>query len=286
MKEKKLRENDFIHEDYKKNPYPFWVWLFVILLLACLLWIAKHFYYLSQYDGNSAEEQARTYSYAKSLNFNDVTNRQFSLFLWQNPEYMRVNFRRTGYLPAFQVLNKVTVEPELADKKVIAPPEIIFMFHMWNSFLAKNFIERPILRNEFINFLNYCEEWQSQYWKKAPKEFVELEKTVFEGDETDDLSKLDYQVLPVEVRIAFQGWKNYFFEGHEINQNSISFDVLRRFLDQHLEFGRSYFKNVLSEKYPHYLKSLETNQDGFIDGEIAPFLRVAIYNFQQAQLNK
>ena len=116
-----LNENKFIAEQYSKNPSPFWIWLGVIAAFGLLIWVGQNWYY--QWIEKRLVENP----------FLQVTNREMSLFLWQNPEHMRVNVKqKTGYLSAFQYTDKLTVEPLLADNYVEAPPELLFLYHTWH----------------------------------------------------------------------------------------------------------------------------------------------------------
>src|SRR5271154_2343172 len=101
---KPLQEKDFIQESYTKNPFPIWLWFFIVITITALLW------------GGGSWYTKRMNQEIRSSPFLQVTNRQLSLFLWQFPEYMRANARtKNGYLPGFQYQEKISVFPDVAD---------------------------------------------------------------------------------------------------------------------------------------------------------------------------
>lgn len=271
-----LKEENYIQEGYSKNPFPFWFWLFMVAIIASLLWGGKS--WLSK----QVEERK------ESSPFLHVTNREFSLFLWQFPEYLRVNrSQKTGYLPAFQYLNKVTVEPEMADQLVVAPPEVLFLYHTWKRLLGGEFFPSPIPIAEFKEFLEYSEEWQPKYWPQAPSDYVSFVKSLREGQINDiDLQVMPEKTLPQEVRRAFQGWTNYFKQGESINRVKPSHSEMVEFLKENPHYERNYWRNILLATYPKYL--LKDGKGGISDdaplpeNQLAPFLKVAYFNYQHA----
>lgn len=266
-----LEEKDFIHEEYKRNPYPFWIWFIVFILFAALVWNGR--FWVQEYMTK----------HISSDHFLQVTNRDFSLFLWQNSEFMRVNAKsKTGYLPAFQYINHVTVEPELADQYVVAPPEVIFRYHVWDRLLRKEFIPIPIPLEQFKDFLKEAEEWQPIFWPQSPKEYRDFIASLPNSTE-NDLASLPLTTLPQEVRIAFQGWKNFYKKGEEINQLQPTYNEMAQFISSYPHYERSYWRNILLETKPQYLKSLsdDSHSDEKIpQEELASFLKFAFYNFK------
>ena len=133
----------------------------------------------------------------------------------------------------------------------------------------------PIPPAEFQEFLSYCEEWQPANWPKAPEGYVGLGGGVEEYPR-EDLQVLSRAALPVVVRQAFQGWKNYMKEGSAINAQNPSFGEMSGFLERYPNYARNFWRNI----YPEYLKS-------YVDGavkegvplwgmdELEPFLKVA-----------
>ncbi len=266
-----LKEKDFIQE--RKNGYgpPLWLWIFIITAVASMLWLG--IFWLTR----QMTEQISVNPLLK------VTNRQFSLFLWQFPEYMRPHRPdKTGYLPGFYSQKKVTVKPEAADQYVAAPPDVIFFYHVWDRQIRQEFISRSIPVDEFTEFIIYIEEWLPKNWPDAPTSYITLIQS-FPETGTENLQTLSELILPQQVRRAFQGWKNYFKEGEAINQVKPTFGGMREFLQGYPHYARNYWRNL----YPDYLKTLLMGD--FIPGETVPsneipsFLRVAYFNFQQAK---
>lgn len=276
--EKELAEKDFIHEEYGRNPFPFWGWLLAVIAFTALFsW------------GLSTYTDTLSHQYADSP-FLRVTNRQISLFLWQNPSHMRAHAKnKNGYLPAFQYAEKIGLNPDYADDYAIAPPELLFLYHTWHRLVSNEFPLRSISTEEFQVFLVDVEEWQPRYWKEAPQGYVELVNSLAEyGDR--DLNSLSESVLPLPVRQAFIGWKNYFYEGDRINAFKPTLSEVVAFLKKYPHYARPYWKNIVGQGY---LQSLYDNQghlksiDNLLDvdlkssiseQELAPFLRVALYN--------
>lgn len=270
-----LPEKDFISEGYSKNPLPLWLWFFLLTALIALLWGVGNWY------------SGKINLLTRSSPFLQVTNREMSLYLWQNPEFMRVNVKeKNGYLPAFQYTDKITVNVADADQYVVAPPELLFRYHTWNRLVSSEFTQRPIPLQEFREFLGYAQEWHPMYWTAAPQGYVRFVEGLSKSTE-EDLSKLSEQVMPMPVRMAFQGWLNYFKEGDAINALEPSERQMYQFLENHAHYARNYWRNVVEDTFPNYLVSMVkkgTQSDEVIPKtEIAPFLRVAVFNYLKAE---
>lgn len=271
-----LSEKDFIQEEgYRKNPFPFWLWLFLLTTAIALLW-----------GGN------RWYGSKMNLLFQEspflqVTNREMSLFLWQNPEFMRINAKqKNGYLPGFFYTDTVTMELPSADHYVSSPPDLLFRYHTWHRLVSNEFTERSIDRGEFREFLSQVPEWQPTYWPQASQEFIHMIEEL-SSSHVDDLATLPISVLPKSVRMAFQGWKNYFKEGEAINQVKPTLSEMRKFLSKYPHYARNYWRNIVEHSNPDYLKVLSSGNEGgntiIPATEMASFLKVAIYNYLEAQ---
>jgi hypothetical protein len=275
--QKPLQEKDFIQDSLRKNPFPFWLWLFILTALMSLFWGISN-----SYKGFINQEVAQS-------PFLQVTNRQFSLFLWQFPEYMRINaYAKSNYLTGFQYNDKVTLILEDADKYVVAPPETIFLYQTWDRLISTEFASRPIPASEFKQFLSEVPEWTPSGWPQAPKGYVEFIQTLTSHSEASNLGILPESNLPMVVRQAFQGWKNYFKEGDAINNAKFTPDEVRNFLKLYPHYARPYWRNIMLNNYPRYLEftiepAAENAKGTVADDEIAPFLRVALYNYKQAQ---
>lgn len=266
-----LQEKDMVHEGYKQNPSPFWAWLFAILGIIVVAWIVQ----------NAIQQRLQT-QYSNDP-FLQVTNRDMSLFLWQNPVYMRVNSKtKTGYLPGFQYLDKVNIEPGFAEKYVQAPPELLFLYHTWERLLKKGIAPRPISAAEFIEFLDYADEWQPKNWSNAPQIYVEFVQNL-----TPSYQKDLQNSLPLDVRLAFQGWKNFFKEGEKINAVTPTYGQMQTFLNWFPNYARSNWRNISNASYLKTLTFGKFEKDeGIPKNELEPFLRAAFFNAQQAAQKK
>lgn len=264
---KPLEEKDFIHEEYGRNPFPFWGWLSVVLFVTLLFFGASRFYFSTL---------AELYSESPFL---QVTNREMSLFLWQNPQHMRVHVKiKNGYLPAFEYAEKIGLTPQYADDYVIAPPELFFQYHTWKRLLGNVDLNRPIPADEFRTFLTAVSEWAPKYWKKAPESYVTFVNALPE-DSKEDLSTVNNEILPLEVRQAFIGWRNYFFEGNQINALQPKAQLLEQLLSLYPHYARNYWCNIIGDTY---LKTVYDNSELAIkSNELSPFLRAALFNLDK-----
>lgn len=248
-----LQEKDFIQERYEKDPTPFWLWFFILAAFTLSLWFVEGWFL----------REIRT-DYQKSP-FLQVNNRDLSVFLWQFPEKMRINAsRKASYLPAFQYEEKLSLFPDQADDWVAAPPQLLFMYHTWKRQIGDVWFSRPITRKEFIEFLNYAEEWKPQYWSGAPPRYVRMYENLEKGKNDADVS----DELPLIVRQAFQGWKNFFKEGKDIEKVQPTEEEIERLIETYPLYARNYWRNL----YPEYLTQ-----------SYPPFLKVALFNFKHSE---
>jgi hypothetical protein len=264
-----LAEKKFIREGRANDPTPFLIWLGIFAILVGFIWGAQSWYY------NWMHTQVATRPFLQ------VTNRQISLFLWQFPEHMRANVgQKNGYLPAFQYGEKIGLDPTLADHYVEAPPELLFLYHTWHRLLADVFFARSIIVKQFRQFLHDAAEWQPQFWQAAPQEYVKFVNSLSKHSAEEDMQKLSVEVLPKEVRQAFQGWKNFFKEGEEINALKVTYGDLEALLKIHPHYARNYWRNIFP-KYLEQVSDMEVAQD-----QLAAFLKVAIYNMKEQEKEK
>jgi hypothetical protein len=264
-----IPDNKLINESLDKNPFPAWLWFAVIAAVSALLWGMGSWFFEIKQD------------IVKTNPFLQVTNRDFSLFLWQNPEYMRANVSsKTGYLPGFQYNDKVAIEPGQAEQFVSAPPEVLFLYHVWDRLIRNEFAIRPVSVSEFKDFLAYSKEWQPANWKKAPQSYVDL----VENLPSEPGARIAGR-LPQEILQAFIGWKNYFVEGAAINQVKPTYGRMTKFLNRFPHYARNYWQNIVQNGRPNYLKFLadKDSNDVIPEDEIAGFLKVAYFNFLQAE---
>lgn len=256
-----LEEKDFIRESSPKGGWRVWLGLSLIAFLFFL------------FVFGTALLSNRTHQRVQQSPFLQVTNREFSLFLWQNPEFMRANRKKkSGYLQGFHLQPKVTPKPEQADQWVSAPPDILFLFHAWNRLIGTERLTRPVFAEEFAEFYQDAEEWHLEYWEDAPQGYRDLiaELSGLEGANIQDR-------LPDEVLRAYIGWKNYYYEGREINQKIYTVEDVREFLISHPTYASNYWRQF----YPDYLSSLQGSAETPIPPhEIPSFLKVALFNFR------
>jgi hypothetical protein len=279
-----LSEKDFIQNGWSLTSLPFWLWLALLATLAAIIWGSRGWY-----EGFIQKEKRHD-------PFLEVTNREFSLFLWQFPSFLRVNVpKKSGYLPGF-LANSENFNLTTAEDYVSAPPDLIFLYHIWHRLLSPEFIPRPISPTEFDDFLQQLPEWQPKNWKSSLEEYTQLvdSKSYLQ---IENLQTLPEKTLPQIVRQAFQGWKNYFLEGPRINEVHPTFAQIIAFLEQHPHYARNFWRNievvhgqeVAGSKYLiALLKEKETQLPDapFPIEQLAPFLKVALFNFEQAQQNR
>lgn len=262
----------------KADTSPLWVWMFILVAFGALGWGIA-----SQYSGYFEQNAA-------SRPFLQVTNREISLFLWQNPEFMRVNARsKSGYLPGFEYVGKVTMTPSLADRYVAAPPEVLFRYHTWSRLLRDEYIPRPIVVREFVEFLENDEAWQPEHWPAAPKGYAAFVKGL-DPVSKEDLQKQPEEVFPLVVRIAFQGWKNYLYEGEQIDASRPTYKGTVEFLKKHPNYARNFWRNIVDNERQHYLKDVnlatEASPEQIPTDQLSPFFRLAYFNWVMAGQSK
>lgn len=277
-----LSEKDFIQNGWRLTSLPFWLWIFLMAALIGVIYGTS-----SWYQGIINQEK-------KHNPFLEVTNRQFSVFLWQFPSFMRVNApRKTGYLPGFLATSE-NFNLATAEEFVTAPPDLIFLYHTWHRLLAFDFTSRPIPAPELAEFLEQLPEWQPKNWKDAPGDYAKLIETKkYAG--IDNLGMLPETEFPLIVKQAFIGWKNYFKEGPKINELHPTFGQVKAFLEKHPTYARPYWRNI-DVVATQQIAGLDYLL-GFLNGkfepdavipndQLAPFLKVALFNAEQAQQNR
>lgn len=265
--ENELYESDFVHEESPPGGFSSFVWMIGIFAVITIVWAGSNISF--SFFNKEAEQKPLL----------QVTNRQMALFLWQNPEWMRSNVKnKTGYLPGFQPPPKMAPYSAEADEYVVAPPELLFHYHTWKRLVGDYVISRAIPSAEFVEFLTRDDEWLPHYWANAPKGYVEFISGMDQLD-IEDYQNLPESVLPLQVKQAFWGWKNYMIEGKAINQMKPTVGEVQKFLLRYPNYAR----NLWSELYPGYLSFYEENKDDpsvvLPNEDIPPFLRVALYNY-------
>jgi len=273
-----LSEKDFIGNSWSIASLPFWLWIALTAVTASLLW------------GSSEWIQGVLQKEKKSNPFLEVTNREFSVFLWQFPSFMRINSsKKEGYLPGFLTTSE-NFSPATSENFISAPPDLIFLYHTWHRLLGPEFISRPIIPQEFEQFLSQLPEWNPTNWPKAPQEYIQLIDSQSYGKLTD-LQVLPESTLPLIIRQAFLGWKNYYMEGAQINALRPTFGKLKSFLEKHAHYARNYWRNI-STINGQKVAGLDY-LSGFVQGtfipdalvpseQLTPFLKIALFNAEQA----
>lgn len=217
--------------------------------------------------------------------FLDVTNRQMSLFLWQNPEFMRINAKsKSGYLPGFQYLEgSVAMEAGAPEEIVQVSPEVLFRYHVWSRLVSTEMPARAIPEGEFLQFLDYAPEWRPKNWPAAPKGYQDLLPTLKSG--TNDLSRLQEGVVPLEVRTAFVGWKNFTKEQEAIKASRITYGQVLDLIAVAPHYARNFWQNIVDSNQGTYVKGIDKSEgkDLVPDKDMPEFLRIAVYNFEQAK---
>jgi hypothetical protein len=274
-----LSEKDFIQNGWSITSIPFWLSISLAAIVIALILGSRGWY-----EGFMQKEKMHD-------PFLEVTNRDFSVFLWQFPSFMRVNVsKKTGYLPGFLSTGE-NFNTATAEEFVSAPPDLIFLYHTWNRLLSPEFIARSIKPSEFDDFLQHLPEWQPLNWKNAPQEYVKLIDSK-NYSKMDDLQTLPESVLPLIVRQAFQGWKNYFFEGPKINEVHPTFVQVETFLKLHPNYARNFWRNietvhdqeVAGSNYLYALMNGTFIPDAEVPKEqLAPFLKLGLFNAEQAR---
>jgi hypothetical protein len=267
---KPLSEKNFIHEGYSQNPSLLWIWLALVAIVACL------------FSGFSSWFEKRVEAEIKAKPFLEVTNREMSLFLWQNPTFMRSHAKnKAGYLIGFKYMEKETMELNSTEDFVVAPPDLLFLYHTWHRLVGLDYIPKPIPLAEFKEFIGAVEEWQPQHWPKAPKAYAEFLDELSTST-IQDLQSVSEELFPREVRQAFQGWKNYFKEGDTINHLIPTYAQVGNFLANHPFYARNCWRNIHDLAGEKYLETLTLGHfspnDLVPDEQLPPFLKVALYN--------
>jgi len=273
--DKELQEKDFIDNSMPKNPYFLMLWGLAFISIVTIFWGTGSWYHRT--IDKKIEESP----------FLQVTNRELSVFLWYFSENMPQHVKdKLGYLPGFEYQNRIGLKLEVANEFCEAPPEVLFMYHTWDRLLRSEFSPRPIPKAQFLEFLDNQPEWGVDGWVKAPAAYLHFLELLGESN-VEDLSSEPDASLPRMVRQAFQGWKNYKYEGDEINALKLKYSELQSFMRKSPHYTRNYWKNILSKSMPNYLLDFTYSEfDGseFVpQEEIAPFLKAAVFNFLQAQ---
>lgn len=269
-----LPDNKLIREPNGPMLQPIWIYLAIIASVAVIFWGGGSYFY-------------QRHELVQGANpFLQVTNRQFSLFLWQFPEYMRAAVSgKQGYLPGFDYQNRVGITAGKAEDYVSAPPEVLFLYHTWKRLISNEFAERPVITEEFRDFLENFPEWLPKNWPDAPASY----KTLVDSLSTNSTKTLPLQSIPKEVQYAYIGWKNMKLEGNLINTVQPTYAQMAQFIKKYPHYARNYWRNLVLKGKPDYLKTLTSgnfDEKAVIpEKELTAFLKVAFFNAQQAAKN-
>ncbi len=268
-----LSEKDFIQN---KNPYPIWIWIFLLVVVSGMF-----YQFASIYWGGSAQQEIQQEPFYR------VTNREMSLFLWQNPQYMRSNaVDKGGYLPGFDTIDQIALDTSASDLYAIAPPELFFLYHVWDRLVRDQFSNTPISPREFRQFLSFSKEWQPANWPQAPSGYRKFIADI-QQYQTENLADLSTDLLPQDVRIAFQGWKNVIIQIEKIRVIRPTYTQMESFLRAYPHYARNYWQNIEKTRTPNYLLSFSKNilrgDDLVPRDEMTPFLMQAFFNFSELQ---
>lgn len=277
-----LSEKEFIQNGWKFTSLPFWLSLFLVILAISLIWWTIGWY-------KSLIEKEK-----KHDRFLEVTHREFSVFLWQFPSFLKNDIpEKNDYLQG-SLSTLENFDPITAEEWVSAPTDLIFLYHTWHRLLAPDVILRPINAKEFEEFLEELTEWQPKNWPNAPKKYIQLINSKSYTN-IDNLQTLPENVLPLIVRQVFQGWKNYFKEDKKIDELNPTFAEVQAFLELHPHYARPFWRNIdeIDDQQvagADYLLAL-------LNGNIVPnarfpkdqlplFLKMALFNASEAQQSR
>ena len=215
--------------------------------------------------------------------YSKVANRDYSLFLWQNPQWMgNLKSKETLYVTGDWSAGKSFADPRLAEAYVTLPADILYIYNTWRTQVWQYLPPRPIPAGKFLRFLAICDMWQPRNWTEAPLDYNDLIEKLGSMNPLEDLQKQPLSILPHEVRLAFIGYENYFFEANQINALKPTYGDIQAFLKKYPQYGRSYWIKAIDGRYPKYLLSYSQAQyvpnEMVPDDELAPFLRAALYN--------
>lgn len=251
-------------ESSPRKPFTNWIWFLLLFFLStsAFLW------------GISRWQEAILAEKQKIFPFYQVTNREFSLFLWQNPEF----FKEYAQLNLGHIApdDDILLLPENAEALVSVPSKVLFRYHVWDRLIKRYPVKRSLPTHLFAEFLENNQEWLPRYWKAAPAPY----RLFMENRETFSEKELP-PLIPLEVKIAYQGWLNYFKEWEEIQQLHPTQGEMESFLDVYPHYARSYWRNILRKEKPNYLINLyeEGQHQKLNEDEMTTFLQIAIYNY-------
>lgn len=271
-----LKEEDFIQDEFQQSPNPFLLSIF-FLAIGTIVFTAI----VSWYNQHQSE-------YRKTSPFYQVTNRDFALFLRENPRFLNENVsNKEAYLPGVKFIENIQSNVQEADQLIDAPDPLIFQYHTWNRLIDYPPFPRAIPVNEYKEFLNKYQEWIPLYWKGATKAYANLYKQIQNGTAPANLSTISKTDLPDDVREAFFGWKNFNLEKSQIETFRPTYELLKEFIEKYPNFQRNYWFNILKESDYAYLQTFSFEKYDpkatVPEPEISPFLQIALFNYLKSK---
>jgi hypothetical protein len=267
-----LMEKDFISEKgLKKSSKPTFQYLLLVIAVIALTWWWVSF--------------KQNWIASNNQEFGKVTNREFSLFLWQNPEYTRrLAYEKDHHLTQFSKDGGVHIVKNHAEDIVEAPPSLVYNYYYWKKFAGDIDFSREIERDFFYSFLESCPEWLPENWNNAPKSYSKISESLLQLS-SKEFKELQ-QTLPDNLRQAFFGWLNYYHEGNLINAVAPSYEEVQSFLKEHPNLKRNIWKNLLLEQAPNYLQSaLDSSIDKeklYPQGEMTSLFKLLYFNIKDS----
>lgn len=240
-KEDTLEERKFVQEKYSKDPSYFWIWMAIAAAILTLAWGLQSWYVKNE----SKNEESP---------FAAVTQRQFSLFTAQFPEFGSSSNKTALF--SSSLYGKDKINPSKLEERIEASAELLFLYHTWNRLIAAQQPIRAISSSQFLEFLQSQPQWQPSLWKEAPQNYVLLVNSLMGKKEVAN-SFLKREELPLMAVLAFQNWLNFGVEQQEIKEMHISDAQEALFLKAYPQYSRSYWQNILKKRFPKYLLNIE-----------------------------
>jgi len=87
------------------------------------------------------------------------------------------------------------------------------------------------------------------------------------------------------VRLAFIGWKNYTKEQEAIRAMKVTWGQVQDLIASAPDYARNYWQSIIDSNSESYIKGIEkaAAKDVIAEQDVPEFLRIAVYNFEQAK---
>jgi hypothetical protein len=83
------------------------------------------------------------------------------------------------------------------------------------------------------------------------------------------------------MQIALQNWRNLQQEALPFAEFKPDKKLVRAFLKEYPTYARSYWQNVLEERFPRYLIDVNDGDGALPPDQLPTFLKLALFNYQQ-----